>query len=101
MTAIGYVPQDIYLIEGTIKSNIAVEEDANIDEEKNNINTKKVNLYDFVSKEYLGLNTSVGERGIKLSGGQTKNWYCKGSYKNPKIIIFDEATSSLDIENVK
>ena len=100
---IGYVPQDIYLIEGTIKSNIAlVEEDANIDEEKIISILKKVNLYDFVSKEYLGLNTSVGERGIKLSGGQKQRiGIARALYKNPKIIIFDEATSSLDIENEK
>ena len=79
-----------------------VEEDANIDEEKIISILKKVNLYDFVSKEYLGLNTSVGERGIKLSGGQKQRiGIARALYKNPKIIIFDEATSSLDIENEK
>ena len=95
---LGYVPQQIYLADSTIASNIAFGLDAN------NINMKKIievsktaNLHDFVMKLNNGYETLVGERGIRLSGGERQRiGIARALYHNPSLIIFDEATSALD-----
>ncbi len=96
----GYVPQDIYLTDDSILNNIAFGESKdkiNYDNLKNAID--KSQLSDFVDSLDNGLNTIVGERGTRISGGQLQRvGIARALYRNPDIIILDEATSSLDIE---
>jgi ABC-type multidrug transport system fused ATPase/permease subunit len=96
---IGYVPQNIYLADDTLASNIA------FGIEKKYINhdavvraAKIANLHEFVEKELsLKYLTIVGERGIRLSGGQRQRiGIARALYHNPKVLILDEATSALD-----
>ena len=89
---IGYVPQNIYLIDDSIAKNIAFGEEKIIDENKINEAIKFAQLEDFVSKLPDKLNSSVGEQGILISGGQKQRiGLSRTFYKDPKIIILDEA----------
>lgn len=95
---IGYVPQQIYLIDDSLKKNIALglrEED--IDQEKL-INAIKLSQLDkFVSSLPNNIDTKVGERGVQISGGQSQRiGIARALYNEPSIILFDEATSALD-----
>lgn len=96
---IGYVPQQIYLADDTIASNIAFginSEDVNLDAITSA--AKVASLHDFVVNELpMGYDTKVGERGIRLSGGQRQRiGIARALYHNPKVLILDEATSALD-----
>ncbi|NTW25339.1 MAG: ATP-binding cassette domain-containing protein [Lentimicrobium sp.] len=93
------VPQDIFLFGGTIRENIAYgrtgASEAMIEDA-----ARKANAWEFISKFPEGLNTLVGERGTQLSGGQRQRVaIARAVLKDPKILILDEATSSLDSES--
>lgn len=100
---LSYVPQSIYLIDGTIKENIALgvaPED--FDEELLNRVLKMAELYEFVEELPKGVDTMVGERGVKLSGGQRQRiGIARALYYKPEVLVLDEATSALDNETEK
>jgi ABC-type bacteriocin/lantibiotic exporter with double-glycine peptidase domain len=96
---LGYVPQNIYLTEDSIKNNIAFGVPSEeIDMDAVIMAAKLANIHDFVSGELeKGYESSIGERGIKLSGGQRQRvGIARAVYHNPSVLIFDEATSALD-----
>ena len=98
---IGYIPQDIYLLDDSIKKNITFGlKDDEIDEKLLLQTLKIAQLKDFVDTLPDAINTFIGNRGVKLSGGERQRiGIARAMYNLPKIMVFDEATSSLDIEN--
>lgn len=100
---IGYIPQNIYIINDTIKNNIAIGlEEHEIDKKKLSHSIKIANLEKFIYGLENGVDTKVGDRGIKISGGEKQRIaIARAIYKNPNIIFMDEATSSLDNKTEK
>ncbi|HXD11759.1 MAG TPA: ABC transporter ATP-binding protein [Anaerolineales bacterium] len=98
---IGVVQQDVYLFAGTVADNIRYGKlDASIDEIVEA--ARKANAHDFIMQLPAGYDTDIGQRGVKLSGGQKQRLSIARVFlKNPPILIFDEATSSLDNESEK
>ena len=93
-----YVPQDIFLLDGSIAENIAFGTDyKDIDFERMDHAVRKAQLIDFIKNSIDGYRTFIGERGIRLSGGQKQRIaIARAFYKDSKIIFLDEATSALD-----
>lgn len=97
---IGYVPQTVYLIDDTIRNNVAFGIDADaIDDVKIWNALEKAQLKGFIEALPEGLDTIIGERGVKFSGGQRQRIaIARALYHDPEIMVFDEATAALDGE---
>ncbi len=100
---LSYVPQNIYLMDDTIRNNVVFGIDTkNIDDRKIWEALDKAQLREFVEQSPKGLDTVIGERGIRLSGGQRQRiGIARAFYRNTNIIVLDEATSALDYETEK
>ena len=95
---IGYVPQEIYLLDDTIRRNIAFGvEDAEINDDRIFKVLEMAQLSGLIENTRKGLELPLGERGVRISGGQRQRiGIARALYHNPEFIILDEATSALD-----
>ncbi|SFU66919.1 ABC transporter ATP-binding protein [Butyrivibrio sp. INlla21] len=100
LSQIGYIPQSIYMVDESIRENIAFGIDADeIDDKRIWEVMEEAQLADFVRSLPEGLDTKIGDRGVRLSGGQRQRiGIARALYHNPEILVFDEATSALDNE---
>lgn len=100
LSNLGYIPQSIFMMDDSIRANVAFgvrDKDIN-DEDVWNV-LKEAQMFEFVKGLPEGINTQIGERGVRLSGGQRQRLgIARALYVKPKILVFDEATSALDIE---
>jgi ABC-type bacteriocin/lantibiotic exporter with double-glycine peptidase domain len=98
---IGCVPQEVFILDKSLAENIAFGVDKNeIDEKKLFAAITQANLNDLVSSLKFGVNTILGEKGSRISGGQRQRLgIARALYNQPELLIFDEATNSLDEKN--
>jgi len=96
--SIAYLPQKVFLLDDTIKNNIALGiEDESIDVNKIKESVNKAQLSSLIESLEFGIETKIGERGIRLSGGQRQRIaLARAFYFEKKILILDESTNSLD-----
>lgn len=100
---IGYIPQFIYLTDDTIRRNVAFgAKDIDIKDDDVWKALEQAQLKEYVESLPQGLDTEVGERGVRISGGQRQRiGIARALYRNPEVLVFDEATSALDNETEK
>ena len=98
---IAYLPQQIFIIDDTLKANIALGVD-NVDDTQLNYAIKKAKLVSLVNSLSDGVESFIGEKGIRLSGGERQRVaLARAFYHDKNILVMDESTSSLDVETEK